>query len=474
LETLTTNVEEKRQLGGWNRLRTGSTSWGHDNGPPSEGGMDLSELAVNPAVRYVRRTALRSGGGGMTDGRLLSLFVHERDEAAFETLVRRYGPMVIGICRRVLRDGPDADDAFQATFLVLARKAATIRDRARLANWLYGVAARTAQKARTLAARRQRREVPMADLPDQAAATPTAGWDDWLPVLDRELACLPQKYRMPVVLCDLQGLTQKAAAKQLGWPEGTVSSRLSRARAMLAARLTRSGPRVSAALLAATLAETGANQVRAALVGATVRSAVAVTGGSVAAGVIISAQVSALTEGVLKAMLLSKLKIAIGVPLAVVLAASILGLGADALGGGRPGAVGAPVSGTVVEGGARWEYKAMSREEVEEAAPKNVKERMLAGLNALGDRGWELAAIDPFFNGAGQPQFGGGVGGFGGGGFGRGGPGGAVPGVPGGGGNVGPPAGPVPGNGAIGGPGNQMAGVIVGTPRGRYLFKRPK
>jgi RNA polymerase sigma factor (sigma-70 family) len=441
--------------------------------------MDLNESGGNSAVRYVRRAALRSVGAGMTDGRLLSLFVHQRDEAAFETLVRRHGPMVIGVCRRVLRDGADADDAFQATFLVLARKAATIRDRARLANWLYGVAARTAQKARVLAARRRSREVPMADLPDQPAATLTAGWEDWLPVLDRELACLPDKYRLPVVLCDLQGLTQKAAAKQLGWPEGTVSSRLSRARSMLAARLTRSKAPVSAALLAATLAGSGSNKVHATLVGTTVRSAVAVAGGSAAVGVVISSHVTALTEGVMKAMLLSKLKIAIGAPLGVVLAAAILGLGADALRGGRPGAVGAPAAvGAGAEGGVRWEYKALSRQDVEESAPKDVKDRMLAGLNALGDQGWELTAIDPFFNGPGQPQFGGGFGGFGGGGFGGGGgrvpPGGGAPVPGGGGGNFVPPAGQPPGNGPPGAVGNQMAGVIVAAPPSRYLFKRPK
>jgi RNA polymerase sigma factor (sigma-70 family) len=445
--------------------------------------MDPSEAVVNPAVRYVRRAALRAGGAALTDGQLLARFVRQRDEAAFETLVRRHGPMVGGVCRRVLRDGADADDAFQATFLVLARKAAVIRDPARLANWLYGVAARTAQKARALTLRRRAREVPMAVLPDSPADTPEAGWDDWLPLLDQELARLPEKYRVPVVFCDLQGLTQKAAAKQLGWPEGTVSSRLSRGRALLAARLARYKGPVSAAMLAAALAEIGAARVRAALVGTTVNAAL---GG--AAGVVVSAQVTALTEGVMKAMLLSRLKIAIGAPLAVVVAVAILGLGADALRGGRPEAVAAPAPAPAA-GAARWEYKAMTRREIEDRAPQDAADKLVAGLNALGDKGWELAAIEPAAGGFGAININ------------------AVPAVPPGGGLPVPavpaiplvpavPAGPPPGNAPVGednpapppvapppaaAGGGVMVQAVNGVARladpamgGRYLFKRPK
>ncbi len=426
--------------------------------------MSTGEFMVNPAVRYVRRAALLAGGAGLADGQLLARFIAHRDEAAFEMLVRRHGPMVIGVCRRILRNGPDTDDAFQATFLVLARKAAAIADRAKLANWLYGVACRTAQKARALALRRRSREVPMANLPDAPAATPETGWADWLPVLDRELARLPDKYRIAVVLCDLEGRTQKAAAKQLGWPEGTVSSRLSRARAMLAARLTRYKAPITAGLLAAALAEVAATRVRAALVGTTVRSAVAVAGGSAATGVMISAQVTALTEGVMKAMLLSKLKIAIGAPVAMILGIAILGVGADVVRGGRPGAVGAPAPAAAPAAAAspqvRWEYKTVTRKELEDLAPEDAKDRLLSGLNALGDEGWELTAIDTSAGAvARQIKFAGGGGGFGGAGAQ---PGAAAP------GNAGGPPGAVVnpiGNGAM---------FTVNPAHGTYLFKRPK
>src|SRR5207244_3033628 len=140
-----------------------------------------------------------------------------RDEAAFEALVRRHGPMVLGVCLRVLRRHADAEDAFQATFLVLARKAASVVPREMLPNWLYGVAQQTAVRARAAAARRRAREKQVTHTPEPAAKPP-APWDDLEPLLDEELSKLPDKYRVPVVLCDLEGKTRKQAAGQLGWP----------------------------------------------------------------------------------------------------------------------------------------------------------------------------------------------------------------------------------------------------------------
>src|SRR5262249_29140574 len=138
----------------------------------------------------------------LTDGQLLEDFIGRHDEAAFAVLVRRHGPMVWGVCRRVLRGHQDAEDAFQATFLVLVRKAASIVSRELLASWLYGVAHRTALKAKASAAKRQRKERPMAEMPEPEAALQDR-WHDLLPLLDQALSSLPNKYRVPIILCDL-------------------------------------------------------------------------------------------------------------------------------------------------------------------------------------------------------------------------------------------------------------------------------
>src|SRR5690349_15139761 len=146
---------------------------------------------------------LQQSGGGLTDGQLLARFVATRDESSFAALVRRHGPMVLGVCRRVLRDLHDAEDAFQATFLVLACKAASVQKRESLSCWLHGVAYHTAQRAGTTLARRRARERPVDDMPHPLVAVPEPR--DWLPLLDRELGRLPEKYRAAIVLCDLEG-----------------------------------------------------------------------------------------------------------------------------------------------------------------------------------------------------------------------------------------------------------------------------
>src|SRR5205823_3540528 len=152
-----------------------------------------------------------------------------RDEAAFAALVRRHGPMVLGVCRRVLRDAHDAEDAFQATFLLLARKAAALRQPDRLGPWLHGVAHRTALKAKAAGVRRRQRERPLDDLP-AAGGGDDLLWRDLRPVLDDAIGRLPAKYRVPVVLCYLEGRTNAEAARALGCPTGTVATRLARAR----------------------------------------------------------------------------------------------------------------------------------------------------------------------------------------------------------------------------------------------------
>src|SRR5947209_2918028 len=172
------------------------------------------------------RSAVLAGGADLTDGQLLECFISRGDDAAIAALVRRHGPMVWGVCRRVLGNQHDADDAFQATFVVLVRKAASIVPREMVGNWLYGVAHLTARKARAMNAKRQTREKQVQDMPEPAAAEPNL-WQDLQPLLDQELSRLPDKYRVAIVLCDLEGKTRKEVARQLKIPEGTLSSRLS-------------------------------------------------------------------------------------------------------------------------------------------------------------------------------------------------------------------------------------------------------
>jgi RNA polymerase sigma factor (sigma-70 family) len=202
-------------------------------------------------VRHLRRTALLQDGGGMTDGQLLEFFLTRRDEAAVEALLRRHGPMVLGVCRRVLRNPHDAEDAFQATFLIFVRKATTIRKREAVARWLRRTAFRAALEAN--AARRRSRERQVRALPEPEAAVGGDAWSDLRPLLDQELERLPDKYREAVVLCDLEGKTRKEAAQRLGVPEGTLSGRLTTARRMLAGRLARRGLTISGGALAAIL-----------------------------------------------------------------------------------------------------------------------------------------------------------------------------------------------------------------------------
>jgi RNA polymerase sigma factor (sigma-70 family) len=174
-----------------------------------------------------------------TDAELLDRFARMRDQVAFAALVRRHGPMVFGVCRRVLRDANDAEEAFQVTFLVLVRKAAGLREPGRLANWLYGVANRVARKARVSAARRDKHERVASNSDQSVAHEPEDS--DVRAVLDEEMVCLPDKYRAPLVLCYLEGLTNEAAAERLGWPPGSMSYRLARGREMLRKRLVRRG-----------------------------------------------------------------------------------------------------------------------------------------------------------------------------------------------------------------------------------------
>ena len=176
-----------------------------------------------------------------SDGELLQRFVAQRDEAAFASLVHRYGSLVLGVCQRVLGDTHQAEDAFQATFLVLVRRAGSLDGRGPLGNWLYAVAYRTATKARMTAARRRARERQAMDSTSEAYTADEQVWDELRPILDEELSQLPRKYRAPLVLCYLDGKTQQQAAQELGWPSGSMSRRMNRARQLLRDRLKKRG-----------------------------------------------------------------------------------------------------------------------------------------------------------------------------------------------------------------------------------------
>jgi RNA polymerase sigma factor (sigma-70 family) len=242
--------------------------------------------------------------------------------------VHRHGPMVWDVCRRVLHDYHDAEDAFQATFLVFVRKAASIASRELLANWLYGVAHQTALKARATATRRKERERQVTEMPEPAVAEQDLQCD-LQPLLDEELSRLPDKYRAVIVLCDLEGKTRKEVAHLLGCPEGTVAGRLARARTTLAKRLTQRGVSQSVGTLAAVLSQKVASAgVPTSVLSPTIKAASLFTEGR-AAGVI-SVKVAALTGGVLKTMLLMKLKTV----MAVLLVVAMVGVGAGLLGYG--------------------------------------------------------------------------------------------------------------------------------------------
>jgi RNA polymerase sigma factor (sigma-70 family) len=203
---------------------------------------------------YVRSLTARSAGGDSSDRALLERFASERDQAAFEQLMHKHGRMVFNVCRRVLGDDHAADDAFQATFITLARKSAGLRHRGTLAGWLYTVAYHAALKARRSEMRRRERERQAQRMVPSSPSEELA-WHDLSTILDEEVQRLPERYRTAFVLCCLQGLTNEEAASALGCPTGTVLSRLSRAREQLRGRLTRRGVTLSLAALASLVTE---------------------------------------------------------------------------------------------------------------------------------------------------------------------------------------------------------------------------
>jgi RNA polymerase sigma factor (sigma-70 family) len=282
---------------------------------------------MNGVLRDLRRTTLLREASSLSDGDLLKWFLTQREEAAFEILVRRHGPMVLGVCRRILRHSHGAEDAFQATFLVLMRKAGSITRPEVLGAWLYGVAYRIAVRAKAMTARRRTRE-RQAGQRAEPSRTAEELWPDLEPVLDREVNRLPSKYRIPLVLCELEGQSRKDAARHLGLPEGTLSSRLARARELLRRRMTAQGLALSSGVLASALSTQAATAaVPAPLLAATARAAGAFGAGPGAVAGLLPVRVIALADGALRALLLSKLQIGVAVLLGVGLLGAGVGLG---------------------------------------------------------------------------------------------------------------------------------------------------
>jgi RNA polymerase sigma factor (sigma-70 family) len=286
----------------------------------------MASESGSPLLTFIRRLAAARGPGEPADGELLRRFAVQREESAFTALMHRHGPMVLGVCQSILQDSQDVEDAFQATFLVLVRKARAISKPGSVASWLHGVAYRLARRVRAEAARRHAHERQAVPMPGRDPREEVV-WRDLRPLLHEEVARLPERYRLPFVLCYLEGKTNEEAADLLGVPKGTVLSRLSRGRERLRRRLTRRGLALTSALLAALLAHNAAAAaVPAALAEGTLRAAVVVVAGAESVGAI-TAPVLAHAEGLLRAALVAKLKVAA----AILLAAALLGTGAGVL-----------------------------------------------------------------------------------------------------------------------------------------------
>jgi RNA polymerase sigma-70 factor (ECF subfamily) len=321
----------------------------------------------SPVLREIRTLFGVGTNAGLSDGELLERFVGREEEAAqfaFAALVERHGPMVFRICNRLLADAHESQDAFQATFLILVRKARSLKDRGSVGPWLFGVARRVAARTRTATARRayhERRYVEGRENPESADDHERS---DLEAILHEEVSRLPDRYRSPIVLCYLEGVTQEEAATRLGWPIGTVRSRLSRARERLRGRLTRRGVVLSAGALLGALAGDVSAAPRL-LVGSTVKAATQFAAGQAAAEVA-SASVLALTQGVLRSFFMTKLKSAMLV--VIVLGASATGAGVFAF---HPVASVEPERGAQIQDGAR-----ITPDEVRHPNEAEMKERL--------------------------------------------------------------------------------------------------
>jgi RNA polymerase sigma factor (sigma-70 family) len=291
----------------------------------------MSKGSLSTMLCHLRR-AVAVGGGDPTqrDADLLGQFVDAGDGFAFEVLVRRHASMVWNVCWRILHDGDDAEDAFQAVFLTLVRKAHTIDRRASVASWLHKVAYRVALEAKRQTAKRSAREVPVMEN-HLARPGEDAAWRELRLVLDEEVCRLPEKYRAPVVLCYLQGRSNTEAARELGCPSGTVVTRLAWARRRLRKRLTQRGLSASAGLLAAGLLQRAeAATVPPRLLDTTIRTSLLMAAGETAAVTAQAAKAMSLSRAATSAVSVAHVKVVVVAVVCLALvggAASLLGRG---------------------------------------------------------------------------------------------------------------------------------------------------
>jgi RNA polymerase sigma factor (sigma-70 family) len=340
----------------------------------------MAHARTSPVGHFIRRLSVAHLVAAAPDDELVERFAVHREEAALAALVRRHGPLVLGVCRRVLTDPHAAEDCFQETFLVLARKAGSLNGPEALGPWLYGVATRTALKARAREARRRACE-RRACVAEAVAPPDALVWRDLRPKLDEAIAGLPERYRTPFVLHHLEGLTVAEVAHRLGCPQGTVSARLARAKERLRARLARQGLAWCAGALATAWARGAAPAaVPAPLAAVTVQAAIGIAAGEAAGALCGTA--AALTTGGLRVMSVSKVKVA----LAVLLTGSVLGVGLGVSqhagpGGGHAGA------GRAATPGAR---QASGRQRSRDDAPA-LGRSSAGGFHSL--RGFEFRGV---------------------------------------------------------------------------------
>jgi len=267
----------------------------------------MSKRELEPVLKHIRNIVADAACDELSDYDLLERFTHEHEELVFETLLRRHGSLVLNVCRRVLQHDQDAEDVFQATFLVLARKAGSIRKGASLGSWLYGVAYRLALKAKATAARRRAHERRLTQMAPTASET-VPPEIELGPMLDEELHRLPEQYRAPLILCYLEGKTNVEAAGVLGWAPGSMSKRLLRGRELLRDRLLHRGFALSGAALVTLLECNAQATVPPSLFDTSLRAGILVATGKTAAGVV-SNHVLQLAEGVFQTMFSTKMKV---------------------------------------------------------------------------------------------------------------------------------------------------------------------
>jgi RNA polymerase sigma factor (sigma-70 family) len=290
----------------------------------------MSQATLGDLLRYLRTACDEQLAEDLTDRQLLERFLVQREEAAFTVLVQRHGPMVLAVCRRLLGDCHSAEDCFQATFLVLVRRAASIRKKGSVGSWLHSVALHIASKARAQTAARRHRERQAGHMP-RTLPLDELTWQELRSVLDEEIGRLPEKYRAAIVLCYFEGKSYDQAARDLGCPKSSLAKRLARARELLHGQLTKRGITLAAGALAVALGEKATGTpVTALLTINTVRAAASIAVGKTAAGGCVSPRVVTLMEEAMPGMLGIKGKLVL---MLVALALAVGGAGLAAHGG---------------------------------------------------------------------------------------------------------------------------------------------